>query len=241
VPLPAAGQTTVVVAQLRYQGDAPRRLKPKLPNRAKLGADERGIYAVYRKRHGRTTALTFVSLLLRQVNPAGPARPAPMPLASASEENFLGVELGLFFLQSHLIDEEAMEREEARREEGAKLLALIQVIGDDAPIELSPRMGQILEYGGVVEPPASNPGKLGKSLLDTGHYDDGHSFGWDSAGVKPAIGSWLNLTAGTDVPYERLIEEIESRLEADLDGDGSVDEPKAGGVVETEIGKPVIN
>jgi hypothetical protein len=70
---------------------------------------------------------------------------------------------------------------------------------------------------------------------------DGHSFGWDSAGIKPAIGSWLNLTAATDAPYERLIEELESRLKADLDGDGSVDEPKAGGEIETEVGAPVIH
>ena len=240
VPLPNAGQTTIIVTQLRYAADsAPRGLKLNLPNRAKLGPSERGIYAVYRKRRGRTTAVTFVSLLLRKEGAtAGSARSTPLARAS---EDFLGVELGLFFLQSHFVDDEAIDREEARREEDAKLLALLKVIGDDAPIDLSPKMERILEYGGVVEPPVSNPGKLGASLLDTGHYDDGHSFGWSSAGVKPAIGSWLNLTAGTDVPYERLIEELESRLRADLDGDGSVDEPKAGGVVETEIGKPVIN
>jgi len=243
VPLPAAGQTTVVVTQLCYATDsAPRGLKLRLANRAKLGAGERGIYAVYRKRRARTTALTFVSLLLRKEGAAaGSAGAASTPPARSSDESFLGTELGLFFLESHFIDDEAIDREEARREEDAKLLALIRVIGDDAPIELSPRMGQILEYGGVVEPPASNPGKLGPSLIDADHYDDGHSFGWDSAGIKPAIGSWLNLTAGTDVPYERLIEELESRLKADLDGDGSVDKPKARGKIETEVGAPVIN
>jgi hypothetical protein len=173
VPLPHAGETTVVVAQLRYKGKAaPRALRLRFANRAKLGASERGIYAVYRKRRGRITALTVVSLLLRKEGVAsGSARSAPTPLANASDENFLGVELGLFFLQSHFIDEGAMREEEARREEGAKQLALIQVIGDDAPIDLPPRMGQILEYGGVVEPPASNPGKLGASLIDADHYD----------------------------------------------------------------------
>lgn len=249
VPLPRSGQATVVIAQLRYTADsAPRDLKLKLPNRAKLSRDERGIYALYRKRRGRTTALTFVSLLLRKEGGAtGSARSASSPLAGASDENFLGVELGLFFLQSHFVDEGAMREEEIRRDERerdeAKLIALTQVIGDDAPIGLPPRMGQILEYGGVVKPPAPNPGKLGANLLDTGHYDDGHSFGWNRAGAKPAIGSWLKLTDGPNASYEELIEEIERNLKADLDGDGEVDKPKpgGGGKIDTEVGVPVIS
>ncbi len=102
-------------------------------------------------------------------------------------------------------------------------------------------MKPLLEYGNVDEPPAGHPGDLGDSLVDTGHYDDGHSFGWHTAGIKQAVGDWVNLSRSADASYADLVERIERRLQEDFDGDGEVGgSGKPGGTIETEVGAPTI-
>ena len=71
------------------------------------------------------------------------------------------------------------------------------------------------------------------SELDTGHYDDGHAFGWRPAGQKDA---WASLKQLNDENLDAVVAEIETRLEVDIDGDGSKGKP----VVDTTVGPPVI-
>jgi hypothetical protein len=229
---------TVAVAQARYTGKAPRSLKPRLKNRARLGHSYSGIYAVYRKRHGRVTALTFVTLLLHR-DSAKTARASGDASASVKEE----VDpLTIAFLLAGMHSDGSFE--EGSEEPGGSspdLFTVVQRLGADAPITPPKKMRPLLEYGNVEEPPAGRPGDLGDSFVDTGHYDDGHSFGWHTAGIKQAAGDWVHLSQAADASYAELVETIERRLKEDLDGDGEAGgSGKPGGTIETEVGPPTI-
>jgi hypothetical protein len=229
---------TVAVAQVRYTGKAPGGLKPRLKNRARLGHSYSGIYAVYRKRHGRVTALTFVTLLLHR-DGAKSARASGGASVSAKQE----VDpLTIAFLLSGMHSDGSFE-EESEEPGGSSpdLFAIVQRLGAEAPITRPRKMKTLLEYGNVEEPPAGHPGDLGDSFVDTGHYDDGHSFGWHTAGIKQAVGDWVNLSRAADASYADLVEKIERRLQEDLDGDGEVGgSGTPGGTIETEVGPPTI-
>lgn len=236
VRLPGPGQITVAVAQIRYTGKAPRGLKPRLKNRTRLGHSYSGIYAVYRKRHGRVTALTFVTLILHR-DRAKTARAA----ASASVKEEVDP-LTIAFLLAGMRSGGSFE-EESEQPGGPSpdLFAIVQRLDADAPITPPKKMRPLLEYGNVEEPPAGRPGDLGDSFVDTGHYDDGHSFGWHTAGIKQAVGDWVHLSQAADASYAELVETIERRLKEDLDGDGEVGgSGKPGGTIETEVGPPTI-
>jgi hypothetical protein len=239
--LPGPGKMSAAVAQLRYTGKAPRGLRPRLKNFSRLGHSYSGIYAVYRKRHGRTTALTFVTLVLHRKGQRSPRRQVR---ASASETREVDL-LTIFFLLSNMHPDGSYEEEE--REPGGQspdLFSIVQQLGSDASATQPKKMKRILEYGNVDEPPSSHPGDLGNSLIDTGHYDDGHSFGWHTAGIKAATGDWLNLSRSVDAEYADLVDRIERRLQEDFDGDGEVGSKgggSGGGTIETEVGPPVIH
>lgn len=231
---------TAAVAQLRYTGKAPRSLKPRFKDMSRLGHAYSGIYAVYRKRHGRTTALTFVTLVLHRKGQGSPQRRVS---ATASETREVDI-LTIFFLLSRMNSDGFYEEEEkAPGGQSPDLFSIVQQLGSDAPITRPKKMKPILEYGNVEEPPPSRPGDLGDSLIDTGHYDDGHSFGWHTAGIKAATGDWLNLSRSVDADYADLVDKIERRLQEDFDGDGEVGGKgggSGGGAIETEVGPPVI-
>lgn len=238
--LPGPGKMTAAVAQLRYTGKAPRSLKPRFKDMSRLGHAYSGIYAVYRKRHGRTTALTFVTLVLHRKGQGSPQRRVS---ATASETREVDI-LTIFFLLSRMNSDGFYEEEEkAPGGQSPDLFSIVQQLGSDAPITRPKKMKPILEYGNVEEPPPSRPGDLGDSLIDTGHYDDGHSFGWHTAGIKAATGDWLNLSRSVDADYADLVDKIERRLQEDFDGDGEVGGKgggSGGGAIETEVGPPVI-
>jgi hypothetical protein len=238
VRLPGPGQMTVAVVQLRYTGKAPRNLRPRLKNRTRLGHSYSGIYAVYRKRHGRVTALTFVTLLLHR-DRAKAARASGDASASTRDEvDPLTIAILLAGMHSDGFYEEESEEPGGNSPD---LFSIVQRLGPDAPITRPRKMKSLLEYGNVEEPPAGRPGDLGDSFVDTGHYDDGHSFGWHTAGIKQAVGDWVHLSRSADASYADLVERIERRLQEDFDGDGEVGGGgKAGGTIETEVGTPTI-
>jgi hypothetical protein len=240
VRLPGPGQMTVAVAQVRYTGKAPRSLKPRLKNRARLGHSYSGIYAVYRKRHGRVTALTFVTLLLHR-DRAKTARARAGGGAGTSVKEEVDPLTIAFLLAGMHSDGSFEEESEEPGGHSPDLFAIVQRLGADAPITRPKKMKPLLEYGNVEEPPAGRPGDLGDSFVDTGHYDDGHSFGWHTAGIKQAVGDWVHLSQSADASYADLVEKIEQRLQEDLDGDGEVGgSGKPGGTIETEVGPPTI-
>jgi hypothetical protein len=234
VLVPAPGKTTVAVAQLKVTGKAPRGLKLRLKHRAGLGR-ARGIYAIYRKRRGRTTIFTVFNLIL---NPAkGPAARNAEAAASDADGSYAHMEF--FFVAAGFRDESVFEDHDPKADLAFKLIA--KVIGTESETMPSPSFLDLMLEGGVKTPSDEDPFDLGNSFTDTGHYDDGHSFGWNSSGTKAAVADWLHLS-NNNAPYEELIEKIESRLKSDLDGDGEVSDGRgSGGTIETEVGVPVVS
>jgi hypothetical protein len=228
--LPGPGQTTLGVAQFRFRGRAPRRLKLKLANRSRLGHSRRGLYAIYRRRRGRTTTLTLLTLLLHKQDGA-----ASQARASGAEATINDFQVAIFFTQAGL--GASIGDLEEGLEHTFHQVASSETGSTKPPAQVS----KALHTGGIEAPPASRPSDLGDNVIDTGHYDDGHSFGWKSAGTKAAIGDWLHLSAN-NAPYDELIEEIERDIHADLDGDGEIGGSKgtSGGTIGTQVGAPVI-
>jgi hypothetical protein len=220
VGLPGPGQTVMAVAQLRFRGKAPRALRVRLPAPARLDPRYRGLYAVYRRRRGRTTLLTLITLVLRREDRA---RRSSGPTARSSDSND-EFQLALFFSLAGFGP-------------GAHLLET--AAEDERPTQPSAKITNIFDLGGVQRAASIRNGDLGAHVVDTGHYDDGHSWGWNSAGTNRALGDWLHLTAD-NAPYEELIREIEEDLSSDLDGDGR-EGGGSGGTVDTEVKPPVIN
>ena len=227
--LPGRDQIAVAVVQLRYTGKAPRSLVPRLKNRARLGHSYSGIYAIYRKRHGRVTALTFVTLLLHRNRPKS-ARASDAGAPEKREVDPLTIAVLLAGMSSDGSFEEESEKPGGNSPD---LFAIVQRLGGDAPITQPRKMKRLLEYGNVED----------DNMIDTGHYDDGHSFGWHTAGIKRAVGDWINLSRTVDAAYADLVEKIESRLQEDFDGDGEVGSSagSGGGTIDTEVGPPVIS
>jgi hypothetical protein len=234
--MPKEGSTTLVVAQLRYVGKVPRHVRVTARKPSRLPPSDLGLYAIYGRQRGRVAILTAYTILLRQ-KPAG-ARGSG--LAQASVEGEEGADIHFAFLAQALAGEKVV-RGETRDEEQTRILT--QLMSKPRQTEPSPKLEDLLREGGVAPPKAfEDPGNLGKSLLDTGHYDDGHSFGWKKAGTEEAIGNWQRLSEN-NAPYEELIKQIEFDLSADLNGDGVVEKPKAippGTSIGTEVGPPVI-
>lgn len=218
LPLPGPGETVLGVTQLRFKGKAPGTLRPKLLDRAAFGSAYRGLYAVYRVRRGRTTFLTFLTLVLR--SEAARAQRAPHDTVDPGE----GFQMALFFADAGI---------------GPKIHNAFGEESDSGPTRPLVKAISLFEAGGVQFSEGAADGNLGESVVDTGHYDDGHSFGWKPAGTAKAIDTWLHLSAD-NAPYEELIEKIERNLAADLDGDGKVARGGSGGVVDTEVGPPII-
>lgn len=218
LPLPGPGETVLGVTQLRFKGAAPGTLRPKLLRRDAFDPACRGLYAVYRVRRGRTTILTFVTLVLRAE--AARAQKAPHETVDPVE----GFQMALFFAQAGI---------------GPSLQTGIYDTAEDRPTRPPKDLVGLLNRGGVLLAFGAPDGDLGENEIDTGHYDDGHSFGWKPAGTAKAIDTWLHLSAD-NAPYEKLIEKIERNLSADLDGDGKVARGGSGGVVDTEVGPPII-
>jgi hypothetical protein len=73
--------------------------------------------------------------------------------------------------------------------------------------------------------------------LETGHYDDGHSFGWKT-GKVPERDVWKHLTNAViaDNGLADIIAKLEAELATDINGDGKV----GGSGTNTTVGQPVI-
>jgi hypothetical protein len=76
--------------------------------------------------------------------------------------------------------------------------------------------------------------------IDTGHYDDGHAFGWRPQGEKRALHDITNAN------LDRLIADLESDMRADINGDGTIGSPTCtratspGPSTCTTVGPPVV-
>ncbi len=77
------------------------------------------------------------------------------------------------------------------------------------------------DSGLVFEAPSGSQGQGGGNLsnpnLDTGHYDDGHSFGWKMKGVNDD--NWTHLTTdqNAQAQLDAIIATIETNLSEKMD------------------------
>jgi hypothetical protein len=230
VQLPAPGQTTLTVAQARYRGKAPRRFALKLANPAKLPSSVRGLYAIYERRRGPQTIVTFLTLVLRQEPPKA-ARPRTTASASAADNR----RFELYFLAG--VRPAGTVEDEARKPMGwgpPVSHRASQVYGSGHDTMPSSSLQGLFKEGGV-EPDV-------EKTIGTGHYDDGHAFGWKASGTAAALSDWVHLST-SGAPYEALIEKVEEDINADLDGNGQVGGAGGSGggtTIETVVGPPTV-
>jgi hypothetical protein len=69
--------------------------------------------------------------------------------------------------------------------------------------------------------PVLGGGNNPEPKLDTGHYDDGHAFGWRPQGEKRALHDITNAN------LDRLAADLERDMGADINGDGNIGSPQA--------------
>lgn len=233
--LPGPGQTTLGVVQMRYPGKAPRNFDLRLANRSRFGPSYRGLYATYARRHGSGTLVTFVTLVLRKQGRTAKRSRASAAASMADDRN----RLSLYFLAGGRQDGTVEDEMPMRTRWGPPVRRRAGVVyGSGAPTKTPSSLTGLFREGGVDTADGGSDGV--KDAIDTGHYDDGHAFGWKSAGTKKALGDWLHLSANNE-PYEELIERIEFDIHADLDGDGEIGGGSGGGIkIETEVGPPQI-
>ena len=242
--LPGRGQSTVSVAQFTYRGSAPRGIRPKLRNRARIGPAYRGLYATYRRRHGRLTTFTFLTLILRKEGrvatrpSASLLRPAARPPRREGQFD----ELGIFFLLAGLrpdgFTEGEIFGEFETGEDNLEANGVTELLGEGAPTRPAKTIVDLLEGGGLEFGKADGDGR-GVEPFETGHYDDGHSFGWKPAGTEKALDDWLKLSDG-DAAYQDLRDTLERDLGVDLNGDGKVGGTRAEEEGHTTVGEPVV-
>jgi hypothetical protein len=72
---------------------------------------------------------------------------------------------------------------------------------------------------------AFEPGPQSDPFVETGHYDDGHAFGWKPRRQKDAWNSLTTSLAGRE-DMEEVIAQIESQLGVDIDADGDKGAPR---------------
>jgi hypothetical protein len=87
----------------------------------------------------------------------------------------------------------------------------------------------------VFESPAAD------SLVDTGHYDDGHAFSWTADTEREqlaSLASWTKLTMNGRL--DQLVADLEAKWNADLNGDGATGGGDSGTTIETHVGAPVV-
>ena len=220
VPRPAAGQIALAAATITARvprGAKAPRLRLRFPGAASLPPSVRILWATRRARRGRTT--TF-HVLLMSIHVAGPTARA----AQTSGESGLVADAIVAYVTG-----------------GYPRLVLkygyLQVANaSGAPASAQSRLYETFQ--GLKDSEGESvfgSGRLTDPDLDTGHYDDGHAFGWRREGQTTA---WARLTEFTNGQLDKVVEEIEAALAVDVDGDG--DKGGAGATIDTTVGPPII-
>jgi hypothetical protein len=218
VPRPAAGTlalAAVTVTVKARRGAASPRLRLRFPKAAQLPPSVRILWAKRRVRRGRRT--TF-HLLFLSINVATPptARAAQVDL-----HDFVVIYLTRGGLRPEYRPTYDLAAPDYSMMSGPQQSAL------EAVVE---RNWQTADGESAFAATPANP------TLDTGHYDDGHAFGWNPQGQTAA---WTSLTEFGNKQLDQVIAEIEASLAVDIDGDG--DKGANGGTVDTTVGPPVIS
>lgn len=261
VPLPAAGHIGIELLEIKATGrrrnKLPARLRLKAKNAAALPPSVRVLYARRKIRHKRSTSY---ALLLLSVNAAAPKAAAAGRARTAGDDNggkLLDTgqkpkqdDLTAYAYMALLFGSPAaaqyiQQEEEARQKAEALGLDYDAAAYDD--IDLAP--GPVkdanadltkLFSGGTAGPLVFGNGSADPTL-DTGHFDDGHAFGWKVTSEQDELKVFSDLSGVLQGQYAQVIADLERDMAADINGDGAIAAPVTPGQsIGTVVGPPVI-
>lgn len=234
VSVPSPGHISIDVVKRTVTGPArglPKRLTLRPQKLRSLPPSVRVLYAqrTVRRRHA-----TIYELVLITVNVAKPAASA----ARATETKELnGIAAFLLFMGS---PNAAIEYQKAVDKGEFAGLVVTDARRGASNADLFTRVadGENLTgfVGGIVDPNGDGKADPG---LDTGHYDDGHAFGW---GIRSKADEKRTFRELLNDNLSEYILQLEDSFEYDIDGDGAIEKPGSGGgqQVDTQVGEPVI-
>jgi hypothetical protein len=269
--LPAPGHVTLemVSATVRRAARGLRRtglLKPRLPRARSLPPSVRILYL---RRTFRTRTAVRSTLFLVAVNRAQPgsaprsaalAQPAQLPpnlcFTSATQAPIIRAPVSdeaYAYLVYGPPEKPRLAYSECRVSLPQAGLGGVLAVNPDLssrPLAASGRR-ELMESVLLVDEPGDSAvdRALGDPKLDTGHYDDGHSFGWNvktKAQERAVFDDILKFIAHRN-SLSGLVPMLEQDTGADLNGDGTIgapactgNPPQSGSTICTTVGQPVV-
>jgi hypothetical protein len=221
--LPAPGHITVELDRFTHQlgrgQRAPKKftVRPKKPK--SLPASVRVIWASRVIETRKSVTLSILQVAINAAKPATPARIAAKQTETPALELYIqeiwtkteSERIGASDYTSHVHVQgwkaEQLGVENADLATPTEIHPLFQGIQDDYTDKKTLRT--LFEES----PP-----------LDTGHYDDGHAFGWKSTGTREAFKDVTGATLQTE-SFKRIVLPLEDDLVVDIDGDGLAGPP----------------
>ena len=225
VPLPAPGHVSIETFRLTVPSKAfPVRLALRPLDASSLPPSVRVIYGRRSIRSGSSTTYALVLLVINRAPGRSLARSHvdQLPMFTGEDMSF-AADLALFFgspaaaayLKEEATVHVATGKPVPQATRAKATLAANADLASAAQAKQAFSAFKALEFDANGE---LDPG------VETGHYDDGHAFGWkgSAAAERKALGDLSDLgRANTDA----LIADIERDLRADINGDGKIGTP----------------
>lgn len=235
---PTPGHITVAVHTLTVPGR--HRKAPRLAPQ-KLRSMPRSVRVLYARRVIRKARSTTFAMVLIAVNAAAPAAQsadnddeAGHLISGGKVRKLTEAETVLLFMGGP-VSLPALFEDDQRQEDAAE--RAVQVTQADALSDAAAKARAGALVKSVVDP--NGDGKA-DSGLDTGHYDDGHAFGWAIKSKADEKKTWAELTKES---LDQYILQLEDSFKYDIDGDGTIESPSKGGdgqQIDTQVGGPVV-
>lgn len=234
IKLPAPGHISINVVKVTVKGKQrglPKRLKLRPQKLRALPSSVRVLYAQRTIRRKRATVYELVTLTVNVAKPAATAAQdddgKPKRLGDiATIFLFFGSPNAAFEYQKQIEEEDEADRK-----------AFAEMMSAAAADLAKQRDAELIQEAlrSVVDP--NGDGKVDAGL-DTGHYDDGHAFGW---GIKSHADERRTLGELLNDRLDQYIQQLEDSFQYDVDGDGTIEKPSGSGQqIDTQVGEPVI-
>jgi hypothetical protein len=228
--LPAPGHITVSTIEMKVTGKRHRALPARLRLRpqklASLPPSVRILYAQRTLRKKRSTtyrvALLAVNVAARKAVASAPGEePRGKDLVNLPRPNTLSMVGTLLLFMGSPVAADFMtqdeEKAELERHEALILSALTADIADMLPPANAKKVTD--EVKSVLDP---NGDGVVDPKLETGHYDDGHAFGWSVKTKQDEKKTWGELF---NANLDQYIATLEDGFQYDIDGDGVTEKP----------------
>jgi hypothetical protein len=216
---------------------APRNIRLRALGAKSLPASVRVLYA---KRLIRGKRFNRYELLFVAVNKAGGATGAMGPPALAAKEHddvdlmdvlvaFLGGKVRPHKCHECGADVEAGLEDECEECIANRMWAESET--EDYPSS-GPRQNELLKERWTE---GGDPSAVFDKTVETGHYDDGHAFGWNVNGAEKVERTIEQVVLDAVIEPDILLQNLEQNAGTDLDGNGSV-----GQQINTVVGPPAV-